>query len=141
MTAELSVAPGPGPSPFLPPLTKQRISDHKKIVLERIPKLRNFLKTELLDGVTLFPNLPDAERFSRRMFSLCAPGGSLVASFPAWSWVKGPVRKVRYEWIGDCPIFNYNRRELEQMFGGAGFDPVEILAPGRSGYLLRAYRP
>jgi SAM-dependent methyltransferase len=88
----------------------------------------------------LFDYLPDAHRFSRRMFELCASGGCMVASFPTWSLVKGPVRKVRYELIDDCPIFNYSRRELELMLGASGFDRVEILAPGRSGYLVRAYR-
>jgi SAM-dependent methyltransferase len=89
----------------------------------------------------LFDYLPEPHRYARKMFSLCAPGGCVVGSFPTWSLVKGPVRKVRYEWIGDCPIFNYSRRELELMFGSAGFGPVEILSPGRSGYLVRAYRP
>jgi 2-polyprenyl-3-methyl-5-hydroxy-6-metoxy-1,4-benzoquinol methylase len=88
----------------------------------------------------LFDYLPDPHRFSRRMLELCAPGGSMVASFPSWSLIKGPVRKVRYEWIGDCPIFNYTRRELELMLGATGFDQVEILSPGRSGYLVRARR-
>ena len=91
-------------------------------------------------GLGLFDYLPDPERFSRKMFALCAPGGSLVASFPTWSLIKGPVRKVRYEWIGDCPIFNYSRRELELMLGASGFEQVEILSPGRSGHLVRARR-
>jgi 2-polyprenyl-3-methyl-5-hydroxy-6-metoxy-1,4-benzoquinol methylase len=88
----------------------------------------------------LFDYLPNPERFSRRMFEQCAPGGTLVGSFPTWSLIKGPVRKVRYEWIGDCPIFNYSRRELELMLGASGFDGVEILSPGRSGFLVRARR-
>jgi SAM-dependent methyltransferase len=88
----------------------------------------------------LFDYLPDPHRFSRRMYELCAPGGTLVGSFPAWSWIKGPARKVRYEWIGDCPIFNYSRRELELMLGASGFEQVEILSPGRSGFLVRARR-
>jgi len=88
----------------------------------------------------LFDYLPDPGRFARRMFEMCAQDGCLIGSFPAWSLVKGPVRKVRYEWIGNCPIFNYGRRELELMFGGSGFDRVEITSPGRSGYLVRAYR-
>ena len=88
----------------------------------------------------LFDYLPDAGRFVARMFELCAPGGSLVGSFPAWSLLKGPVRKVRYEWIGDCSIFNYTGEQLESMLRGAGFDSVEVLAPGRSGYLARARR-
>jgi 2-polyprenyl-3-methyl-5-hydroxy-6-metoxy-1,4-benzoquinol methylase len=88
----------------------------------------------------LFDYLPNADSFVARMFELCAPGGAVVASFPAWSPVKGPVRKVRYEWIGDCPIFNYGRDQLETMFSRAGFGRVELLSPGHSGYLARAYR-
>jgi SAM-dependent methyltransferase len=88
----------------------------------------------------LFDYLPEPQRFAARMFELCAPGGCTVGSFPTWSPVKGPVRKVRYEWIGDCPIFNYDRSQLESLFGGAGFDRVEVLSPGRSGFLVRAHR-
>ena len=95
---------------------------------------------DVILALGLFDYLPDADRFSRRMFELCAPGGCVVGSFPSWSWLKGPVRKVRYEWIGNCPIFNYDRRKLELMFGESGFDRVEITSPGRSGYLVRAYR-
>ncbi len=88
----------------------------------------------------LFDYLPDADRFARRMSELCSDGGTLVGSFPSWSPIKGPVRKVRYEWIGDCPIFNYSRDGLETLLGDAGFSEVEILSPGRSGYLVRARR-
>ena len=95
---------------------------------------------EVILAVGLFDYLPEPHRFTRRMFELCAPGGCVVGSFPAWSLLKGPVRKVRYEWIGDCPIFNYSRRELELMFGASGFDRLEIHSPGHSGYLVRAYR-
>ncbi len=95
---------------------------------------------EAILAVGLFDYLPEPHRFARRMFELCAPGGCVVGSFPTWSLIKGPVRKVRYEWIGNCPIFNYRRRELELMFGAAGFDRLEVQSPGRSGYLLRAYR-
>ena len=88
----------------------------------------------------LFDYLPNADVFARQMLECCAPGGCVVGSFPAWSMVKGPVRKVRYEWIGDCPIFNYTRHGLHRLFGEAGFGRVEIMAPGRSGFLLRAHR-
>jgi SAM-dependent methyltransferase len=95
---------------------------------------------EVILALGLFDYLPDPERFSRRMFELCAPGGCVVGSFPAWSLVKGPIRKVRYEWIGDCPIFNYTRPGLESMFRDSGFGRVEIISPGRSGFLARAWR-
>jgi SAM-dependent methyltransferase len=88
----------------------------------------------------LFDYLPEPHRFSRRMFELCADGGCLVGSFPTSSLIKGPIRKLRYEWIGNCPIFNYSRRELELMLGASGFERVEIASPGRGGFLVRAYR-
>jgi SAM-dependent methyltransferase len=106
----------------------------------------NFLEAPLAGpfdvvlALGLFDYLPDARLFSRRMFELCAGGGCMVGSFPAWSLLKGPIRKVRYEWIGDCPIFNYSRRSLELMLGASGFERVEIASPGRSGYLVRAYK-
>jgi SAM-dependent methyltransferase len=95
---------------------------------------------EVILALGLFDYLPDPDRFSSRMFGLCAPGGCVVGSFPAWSVIKGPIRKIRYEWIGDCPIFNYTRPELERMFRAGGFGRVEVLNPGRSGFLLRAWR-
>jgi SAM-dependent methyltransferase len=95
---------------------------------------------EVILALGVFDYLPDADRFSNRMFELCAPGGCVVGSFPAWSPIKGPIRKVRYEWIGDCPIFNYTRPQLELMFRDSGFGRVEVMTPGRSGFLLRAWR-
>ena len=95
---------------------------------------------DVLLGLGLFDYLPNPGDFVARMSQLTAPSGALVASFPAWSLVKGPIRKVRYEWIGDCPIFNYTREGLERMLVDAGFERIEILSPGRSGFLVRAFR-
>jgi SAM-dependent methyltransferase len=95
---------------------------------------------DVILALGLFDYLPEPHRFTRRMFELGGAGTFVVASFPAWSLVKGPVRKVRYEWIGDCPIFNYTRPQLEQMFGASGFERIEVLSPRRSGFLVRARR-
>lgn len=103
-------------------------------------ELRTEARYDVILALGLFDYLPDPHRFTRLMFELCADGGCLVASFPRWSFLKGPVRKLRYEWIGDCPIFNYSHRELELLLGASGFEPLEIAA-GRSGHLVRAYRP
>lgn len=95
---------------------------------------------EVILALGLFDYLPEPERFARRMWELCADGGSVVGSFPKWTWVKGPVRKLRYEVVNNCPIFNYTERELRLMFGASGFSRVEVMRPGRSGFLVRAVR-
>jgi SAM-dependent methyltransferase len=84
-----------------------------------------------------FDYIKNAPTHVQRMAELAAPGGSLVASFPRWTWTKGPIRKLRYEVINNCPIYDYTRDGLMQLF--AGHTNVEI-RPGKSGFLLRATR-
>ena len=79
----------------------------------------------------------EAHVFVRRMADLCQ--GSVVASFPRWNWLKGPIRKLRYEVVANCPIYDYTERELRFLFGSAGFGRV-LIKQGRSGFLVRADR-
>jgi SAM-dependent methyltransferase len=87
-------------------------------------------------GLGLFDYLPDAAPFLRRMREVCS--GTAVASFPGWHWFKGPIRKVRYEVIRKVPIFDYTADGLRRMFTEVGFSQVELVRPGRSGYVVRA---
>jgi SAM-dependent methyltransferase len=82
-----------------------------------------------------FDYIANAPAHVQRISELLAPGGSVVASFPRWTWTKGPIRKLRYEVINNCPIFDYTPEGLTALF--AGFSSVEI-RPGKSGFLLRA---
>ena len=82
-----------------------------------------------------FDYIDNAPAHVARIADLLAPGGSAVASFPRWTWTKGPIRKLRYEVINNCPIFDYTRDGLMQLFGD--YSNVEI-RPGKSGFLLRA---
>jgi len=82
-----------------------------------------------------FDYIGNAAAHVQRMGELLAPGGSVVASFPRWTWTKGPIRKLRYEVINNCPIFDYTREGLMELF--AGHSNVEI-RPGKSGFLVRA---
>jgi SAM-dependent methyltransferase len=103
--------------------------------------------TEPLDGqfdvvlaLGLFDYQPEPERLVRHMCEHTAPGGSIVASFPRWNWVKGPPRKLRYEVLANCPIFDYTEREIRFLFGAAGCSRVEFPRHGRSGFVVRAVR-
>jgi len=88
----------------------------------------------------LFDYLAEPQRTIERLAEMCAPDGCVVGSFPAWSWFKGPIRKVRYEWIGDCPIFDYTTGGVDAMFAAAGLPHVEVPVSGRSGFIARAAR-
>ena len=105
--------------------------------------VRGDFLTTTLDGpfdvvlaLGLFDYLPQPEPFAGRMAELCS--GSLVASFPRWSWVKGPVRKLRYEVVNDCPIFDYTEERIARLFEGAGFRDVNVVEVGRSALLAHA---
>jgi SAM-dependent methyltransferase len=88
----------------------------------------------------LFDYLAEPQRTIARLAEMCAAEGCVVGSFPAWSWLKGPIRKVRYEWIGDCPIFDYTQVQVEAMFAAAGLPHVAFPSRGRSGFLAIAAR-
>jgi SAM-dependent methyltransferase len=90
---------------------------------------------EVILALGYFDYIENAPAHVQRMGELAAPGGSLVASFPRWTWTKGPIRKLRYEVINNCPIFDYTRDGLMQLL--AGYTNVEV-RPGKSGYLVRA---
>jgi len=111
---------------------------------EKVKLVPGDFLTSPLDGsfdvvlaLGFFDYVSDAHLHVRRMAEICS--GSVVASFPRWSWVKGPVRKLRYEVIGNCPIYDYTERELRFLFGSAGFGRIRI-TQGRSGFLVRAER-
>ena len=82
-----------------------------------------------------FDYLEDAAAHIRRISELCS--GSVVASFPRWSWTKGPIRKLRYEVKNKVRIFDYTEAQLRALF--SDFEKI-TLHSGRSGFLLRADR-
>lgn len=93
---------------------------------------------DVIVALGLFDYIGEPEAFTRRMLELCS--GTTIASFPGWTWIKGPIRKVRYEWVNDCPIFNYDEPQLDRLFRGTGFERVEVEEFVRGGFLVRASR-
>ena len=82
-----------------------------------------------------FDYIDDAAAHVRRIGEVCT--GAAVASFPRWTWTKGPIRKLRYEVINNCPIFDYTADGIRRMFSDAGFSRTE-LREGKSGFLAVA---
>lgn len=83
----------------------------------------------------LFDYVAEPNRVVRRMNEL----GSrvVVASFPRWDWLKGPIRKLRYEIVADCPIYDYTEQDLKRLFGTNGFSLIDVLRRGRSDLVVR----
>ncbi len=118
----------------------QRFHDRTQLILGDFLACPLEGEFDVVLALGLFDYLPDPRPFTKRIFELTAPRGCLVGSFPAWSPLKGPIRKIRYEVIGDCPIFNYSRRGLEALMRDSGFARIDIRAPGKSGFLLLAHK-
>ena len=105
----------------------------------------DFVETDLggtfdvVFALGLFDYLGEPERFTRRIGELTAPGGSVAASFPRWDWLKGPIRKVRYEVINNCPISDYTEPQPTSSTRGLSYSRRTASAnsrrrnrPGRS---------
>lgn len=90
---------------------------------------------DLVLALGVFDYIGEPEPLVRRIARLTA--GSAVATFPRWSWFKGPLRHLRYEVILDCPIYDYTVRELRFLFGAAGFEHLRFVIR-RSGFLVEA---
>ena len=122
-------------------LARERLARHRgrvELVTADILEARLAERFDVVLALGVFDYLPDAAPYARRIAELCR--GSAVASFPRWNWLKGPIRKVRYELLNDCPIFDYAEEELRSLFAGAGFARVDVAEIGRTGYLVRADR-
>lgn len=50
-----------------------------------------------------------------------------VASFPKFTPIWGLQRWIRYYYIKKCPIYNYNRKKLEQLYSEAPFQNYQII--------------
>lgn len=85
-------------------------------------------------GVFDYVEMP--EPIARRMRDLCFD--IAIASFPRWNWVKGPIRKFRYETLNDCPIFNYTELDLRAMLTRSGFSSQTFLECGWSDFVIAA---
>src|SRR5436305_1885463 len=75
-----------------------RFSDRAELIVADFLQAPIDGQFDVVLALGLFDYLPEPHRFAQRIAELCAPGGCMVGSFPKWSLLKGPIRKIRYEW-------------------------------------------
>ena len=84
----------------------------------------------------VFDYVVDAEGFLAHMAKFASK--VVYGSFPKWTLVRSPLRRIRYALRG-CPTHFYSRREIERIFERVEFGQCEIQATD-AGYLAWAYR-
>ncbi len=84
----------------------------------------------------VFDYVVDAEAFLRHMSTFATR--IIYGSFPGWTLVRSPLRKIRYALRG-CPTHFYRRGEIERLFDRVGFGELTI-EPVPSGHLAWAER-
>ncbi|MEW6250646.1 MAG: methyltransferase domain-containing protein [Planctomycetota bacterium] len=84
----------------------------------------------------VFDYVEHAEPFLAHMARFA--GRVVYGSFPGWTLVRTPLRKIRYALRG-CPTHFYRRAELEKLLNSVGFGRTEIL-PVPSGHLAWVVR-
>lgn len=111
--------------------------DAVELVCDDFLKARIDGQFDVVLALGYFDYVDDADAHLRRIAGLLAPGGSVVASFPRWTWTRGPLRLVRYRLIGNCPIFDYREDGLRRSFLEASLPEPRIIR-GKSGFLVHA---
>jgi hypothetical protein len=62
LTAEISLSMGPTVSPFSPSISKEAIARHREKKLQRLPQLKDLIRTGAESARTWFPDLPDTDK-------------------------------------------------------------------------------
>ncbi len=93
-------------------------------------------KYDMVVACGVFDYAPDAEALLSKMASHA--NRMIYGSFPGWTMIRSPLRKIRYALRG-CPTHFYRRSRIKQLFDRVGFGPPLIkFVP--SGHLAWAAR-
>ena len=88
---------------------------------------------DFVAALGVFDYVADPARLLRRMMELSR--GKVMASFPAPSLLRAPLRKLRYA-LQNCPVYFYTRRRIEEVCCAAGLDDYDILPCTSAGFML-----
>src|SRR5581483_9626206 len=81
----------------------------------------------------VFDYMEDPEKLLLRMMELSS--GKVVGSFPGYSMLRAPLRKVRYTLKG-CPVHFYTRARIERLCQNCGLRDFVIQPCASQGFML-----
>jgi 2-polyprenyl-3-methyl-5-hydroxy-6-metoxy-1,4-benzoquinol methylase len=102
-----------------------------------VPALQRAYDHAIVMGVTDY--VEDLDAFLRALRPLVT--GSAVLSFSGQHWLRGPLRRYRYQLLGRCAVYTYNEASIRGACAAAGFTRVDLTRLNHSGicYIARAY--
>jgi SAM-dependent methyltransferase len=126
-------------SPRMLALARRRLGGRETVELHEgdfleVDEPRTF---DVVLALGLFDYLGDGPRAAAWMHARCR--STLVASFPRWDRVKGPLRHLYYG-LYRCPLFEYTEAGAEELLAGAGFSRIEFRSRGPRGFLAVSTR-
>lgn len=80
---------------------------------------------DIVLALGFFDYIEHAEPLIEAVRSVTA--GTFIASFPNNSLIWKLQRRIRYNWIKKCPVFDYTADLVEAMYTKAGFPVMEII--------------
>jgi ubiquinone/menaquinone biosynthesis C-methylase UbiE len=92
-------------------------------------------KFDIVVALGVFDYIREPAALLRRMAGVA--GHKVIASFPAYTLIRGTQRKVRY-WVKGCPVYFQSRKRLRGICDEVGLDDYRLLPCGGVGNLLVA---
>ena len=86
----------------------------------------NFEETfDIVLALGFFDYIKDSQTLFKKIAAL--KPAKFIASFPKFTPIWGTQRHIRYHWIKKCPIYNYTKGQLEELYENAGFTGYTIV--------------
>ena len=79
----------------------------------------------------VFDYIKEPEPIFKKVVSLSPR--RFTASFPKYTLLWGMQRRIRYNWIRKCPIYDYTEEQVERLYRDASFPHHKIIS-GKTGF-------
>ena len=96
--------------------------------------LQSFEQTfDVVVALGVFDYIREPEKLLRRMMELAT--AKVLGSFPGYSPLRSPLRKLRYS-MRNCPVFFYSKARIAEVCRQAGLSDYKIVPCTSAGYML-----
>jgi ubiquinone/menaquinone biosynthesis C-methylase UbiE len=105
------------------------VSDKCDFVLNDVLNWRTEQQFDISIAIGFWDYIQDPPERLRLIRNLTK--GTFLSAWPRfWTW-RMPVRKVRLQYIGGCPVYFFRKSSVLQMLGNAGFEVVDCQTVGK----------